>query len=79
MYEFLNQEIAIVKKIMLDRARTYDVMFIVEDVYELDAKGPVIKYDQEDAENHQYDLGRLKTLEEVKQFYAKEYGQKDNH
>jgi len=79
MYEFLNQEIAIVKKIMLDRARTYDVMFIVEDIYELEAKGPVLKYNQEDAENHQYDLGRLKTLEEVKLFYNKQNGQKNNY
>ena len=71
MYEYLTQQIAIVKGIMVKRAKANAKCFIEDDLFELKKRGVVLEYDEEDAENHQYDLGRLKTLEEVKEFLIK--------
>lgn len=67
MKNYIEKQIKEVKDIMIMRAREYAEAFIVDDLFDIDCdKFPVSLYDMEDMNNHNYDLGRLKTLEELK-------------
>ena len=60
---FINNEIKCVKKIMVDRATTNELPEDeMEQLFDIDYIDP---FDQDDSRNHNYDLGRLKTLEEI--------------
>jgi hypothetical protein len=63
---YLETEIKVVKTIIEDRSKDYSFEVVEEDLYDIDMdKYPVNQYDQNDSENHNYDMGRLKTLEEI--------------
>ncbi len=65
--EELQKEIDEVIEQITKRTRNYAESFIVNDLVNLNRqdKYPITKFNQEDLDNHNYDLGRLKTLEEV--------------
>lgn len=59
-------EVKEVEKSIITRARKNAQCFIIEDLFNIDGKyHPVNEYDQEDRENHFYDLGKLNTLKEL--------------
>jgi hypothetical protein len=61
--EYIENEIKEVDRIMIDRyLMNNDTHWIPQELYDAD-KNPFD--DSEDRENHSYDLGRLKTLQEI--------------
>jgi hypothetical protein len=65
--KYIENQIRDTKNYIITRAREYAEAFIVDDLFDIDCdKFPVSLYDMEDMNNHNYDLGRLKTLEELK-------------
>ncbi len=69
--DYLNQEIKETKEFIKKRAEYYSELYKKEykeeDLYDLGMdKGVVVNYDQEDMENHNYEIGKLKTLESIK-------------
>lgn len=69
--DYLDQEIKETKEFIKKRAEYYSELYKKEykeeDLYDLGMdKGVVVNYDQEDMENHNYEIGKLKTLESIK-------------
>jgi hypothetical protein len=70
--DYLDQEIENTKEQIIERAKSfYEYVAISDynedDLFDIDMdKGVVSNYDYEEKENHAYDLGVLKTLEDIK-------------